>query len=167
MSEFLAKEEGYPIKCEDLKFENAFLEKDILWENLGSNQLVAGIKQWVFCIFLFIFFLFIMVPTNLLNALEKGDNHCWKEFVNFLKPNLVLIINALVPICIDISLSKESYLTKSSRDISKMRRTYFFVVLNTLLLPITATSVEAFTSQLSSKDGLLNLPDMISNGLMS
>jgi len=90
-----------------------------------------------------------------------------ERIFNFLKPNLVLIINALVPICIDIPLSKESYLTKSSRDISKMRRTYFFVVLNTLLLPITATSVEAFTSQLSSKDGLLNLPDMISNGLMS
>jgi len=29
--EFLKKEEGFPVKCEDLKFEAAFLEKDIIW----------------------------------------------------------------------------------------------------------------------------------------
>lgn len=87
-----------------------------------------------------------MVPTNVINTLNKGDNYYWKEFVNFLKPNVVLIINALVPACINFSLSKESYLTKSSQENSKMKRIYFFVVLNTLILPITATSIETFVS---------------------
>jgi len=47
-----------------------------------------------------------------------------------------------------------------------MKRIYFFVALNTLILPITASSVEAFTSQMTSEKGVLNLPDMISGGLM-
>jgi len=149
-----------------LQFENAFLEKDILWENLDSNQTVATIKQWVFSIFLFIFFLFLMVPTNVISIMKKGKNPYWEQFVNFLQPNLILIINGLVPACINFSLSKESYLTKSSKDNSKMKRIYFFVALNTLILPITATSVETFTKQMTSKDGMLNLPNMISNGLM-
>jgi hypothetical protein len=78
-----------------------------------------------------------------------------------------LIINAIVPACINFSLSKEGYLTKSDKDRSKMNRIYFFVALNTLILPITATSVEGlFSKKMLSKDGVLNFPDMISNGLM-
>jgi hypothetical protein len=49
-----------------------------------------------------------------------------------------------------------------------MKRIYFFVALNTLILPITATSVENFTKQMTAKDGkgIFDLPSMISNGLM-
>ena len=58
-------------------------------------------------------------------------------------------------------------MTKSDKDRRKMNRIYFFVALNTLILPITATSVEGlFSKKMLSKDGVLNFPDMISNGLM-
>jgi hypothetical protein len=83
-----------------------------------------------------------MVPTNIINTLNHGDNKLWREFVSFLTPNVVLIINAMIPACVNFSLSKESYLTKSSKDNVKMKRMFFFVMLNTLILPVTATSVE-------------------------
>jgi hypothetical protein len=131
-----------------------------MWENLDSNQTIAQIKQWVFCVFLFIFFLFLMVPTNVFNLMNRGNNKLWREFVSFLQPNLVLIINGLIPACVNFSLSKESYLKKSSKDTSYMKRIYFFVVLNTLILPITATSVESIFKQMQNKNPL-NLPQMI------
>ena len=45
----------------------AFIENDIIWENLDSNQMVAKIKQFVFCILLLVFFLILMTPANVLS----------------------------------------------------------------------------------------------------
>ena len=84
LEDFIKRDDGIPINYRDLKFESAFLEKDILWENLDSNQIVAAIKQWVFCVFLFVFFLFLMVPTNVISVLKGGKNPLWNKFVNFL-----------------------------------------------------------------------------------
>ena len=85
LEDFIIRDDvGFPINYKDLKFESAFLEKDILWENLDSNQIVAAIKQWVFCVLLFIFFLFLMVPTNVISVLKGGNNPLWNKFVNFL-----------------------------------------------------------------------------------
>ena len=74
----------YQIRLANIKAEEPFLMDDIMWENLDSNQTVAVIKQWVFCVFLFIFFLFLMVPTNVFNLMNRGDNKLWRGFVSFL-----------------------------------------------------------------------------------
>ena len=61
-----------------------------------------------------------------------------KNFVSFIQPYLIVLINVLIPIVVTITLKFKGYLTKSDREIAKMRRIYFFVMLNTIILPLAS-----------------------------
>jgi len=92
------------------------------------------------------------------------------------QPYLVIILNALIPTFVDFTLKwGQGYLTRSSRDQAKMKRIFFFVMLNTLILPLVAqTSALAFfkdiTDHVTSDVNITSiayLPNMISGNLMS
>jgi len=65
-------------------------------------------------------------------------------FTTYFYPLAVIFVNfVIIPSLIEICVSYEDHVRKSAVVGSSMRRIFFFMLLNTLLIPITATgSVE-------------------------
>lgn len=63
----------------------------------------------------------------------------------YFEPMIALIINfVIIPFLIDAACLVEDYKRKSTRSNNLMRRVFFFMFLNTLILPILKTSVYVF-----------------------
>ena len=63
----------------------------------------------------------------------------------YFEPMIALIINfVMIPFLIDAACLVEDYRRKSTRSNNLMRRVFFFMLLNTLVLPICKTSVHVF-----------------------
>jgi hypothetical protein len=176
----------------DINFMNVvstkpFLEKNILWENLDSNRLCAGLIQFILLILVLVFFIILMTPANVLNDLnsihktlgkKNAISNLWKDLISLVQPYIVIITNALIPIVVDLSLNNfKGYLTRSDKDIAKMKRIVFFLMLNTLILPLVADSTAfelfgGFFDKVNKKGNegineIVNFPLLISSNLMS
>lgn len=74
---------------------------------------------------------------------------------------MIIIINfTIIPLLINISVTHEDHESKSSMENIRIGRIYFFMLLNIVLIPITATgsAVELFDN--ASKKGI-NWGEMI------
>ena len=79
-----------------------------------------------------------------------------------------LCINfGLIPSMIDFTTLIEDYRRKSSMQISIMKKIFFFMFVNTLLIPILATTGLNETLKKLNKDKILNWPNIISAQLMA
>lgn len=125
----------------------AYLESDIIWVNLKKNQLFAIIKRVIFFILLVVFSLVLLTPTYAMellkpikNAIEKKVNNetISSLIASYFAPIVTLTINfGIIPLCIDLSTEGEDFRRKSSRQISIMNRIFFFMFINTLIIPVT------------------------------
>lgn len=71
----------------------------------------------------------------------------------YFEPMIALIINfIMIPFLIDIACFVEDYRRKSTRSNNLMRRIFFFMFLNTLILPILKTSVHVFFQMIAEKE---------------
>tara|TARA_B110000285_G_scaffold48711_1_gene55217 strand:+ start:458 stop:940 length:483 start_codon:yes stop_codon:yes gene_type:complete len=99
----------------------------------------------------------------------------YKNLLSLIQPYLVIIINAMIPTFVDLTLKAfKGYLTRSDRDKAKMKRIFFFVTLNTLILPLVTESsamgiYEDFSKRLAGNGtgAIFDLPTLISSNLMS
>jgi len=101
---------------------------------------------------LLVFFCFlVLTPTYAVNLLDplRFALEKWLKDVTFLtqlistyfQPLIVILINfVLIPSLIELSILFEDHIRQSSVQSSIMRRIFFFMLLNTLLIPVTATS---------------------------
>ena len=88
--------------------------------------------------------------------------------VAYFEPLVVLFVNFLViPLLIDISCEFEDFRRKSSRQLSIMKRIYFFMLLNTVLVPIASSQTMLyFFEQLKSRD-IRTWPELLSSNLIA
>ena len=89
-------------------------------------------------------------------------------FSTYFYPLVVIFVNFIViPSLIEICVSFEDHVRKSAVVGSSMRRIFIFMLLNTLLIPITATgSLDEFYEQ-AKIQGIEHIPSMLSNNMMA
>jgi hypothetical protein len=61
----------------------------------------------------------------------------------------------------------EDYLKESSKQISIMKKIYFFMLLNTLLIPITETSTAQLLFEKLGATYIEEWPDLVSTNMMT
>ena len=73
----------------------------------------------------------------------------------------------LIPFFIDVMVALEDHPTKSSRQITILNRNFFFMLLNSLLLPLTGlASIKAFWKALENEE-VVNWPSYFAANLMT
>jgi hypothetical protein len=73
----------------------------------------------------------------------------------------------LIPFFIDIMVMCEDHRTKSSRQIAILNRNFFFMLVNSLLLPLTGlTTIKAFIQALEQED-VVNWPYYFAKNLLT
>ena len=83
-------------------------------------------------------------------------------------PIIVITINfGVIPLLIDISSEFEGFRRKSSRQISIMRRIFIFMLLNTLIIPVTQTSTVLILFEELGSSEVWTWPDMLGTNLMA
>jgi hypothetical protein len=136
----------------DLIITKAYLQCDIIWENLGKSPVYAIVKRSALFLALFVISLMILTPTYAFEFLTPLYNSIIHRFQDdemvssyikaYFEPCIELMINfVFIPFLIDFSCQYEDFRRKSSRQISIMRRIYIFMFINTLLLPLSANIV--------------------------
>lgn len=101
--------------------------------------------------------IFLVTPITLIatasNILTKMGKDNWltnPTLSTYLSTYITLLVNViLIPAFIDIMVIFEDFHTKSERQRSILKRVFFFMLLNSLLLPLTgATAINVFLQQL-------------------
>lgn len=73
----------------------------------------------------------------------------------------------LIPFFIDIVVMMEDHKTKSSRQVAILNRNFFFMLLNSLLLPLTGlTTIKSFIQALEEQD-VMNWPSYFAKNLLT
>lgn len=117
-----------------------------------------------------------MTPTNSLSLLESlkfggGKNvfsALWLDIISILQPLVMIIINfTIIPLLIDLSISFEDYETKSQMENVRIGRIYFFMILNIILIPVTAASSALALIKSASSKTPDNWGNLLAANLMS
>ena len=141
----------------------AYVESDIIWDNLKKSQITAIVKRTFLFIALLIISFLLITPTYAITVLDPIKTDLQKNFKNaklsqyiseWFSPLITLTINfGMIPSLIDFSALLEDYRRKSSLQISIMRRIFFFMFVNTLIIPLANNvSVIDFIKQLGQND---------------
>ena len=139
------------IDLRQVRSNNPYLESDLKWENIGKDWGLAQFKRLIFFILIVLFSVLILTPTYAYAILAPVESHLKNWFKNlsivtklitaYFQPLIVIFINfVVIPGLIDISVLFEDHRRESSVQVTIIRRIYFFMILNTLLIPITFTS---------------------------
>jgi hypothetical protein len=111
---------------------------------------------------LFAFSIVVITPVSLakllkplLDSLENvfGESSFLGTLLtSYFSTLILLILNfAIIPILIDLTAALEDHRTKSSKQIAIMKKNFFFMVVNTIFIPLTGqASIELFLSFLAS-----------------
>lgn len=134
-----------------INVKQAFLQSDIKWENIQKNRKYAHFKRFSLFILLVLFSVLILSPINAINTLEPMRialenivsklSFAQQLLRTYFSDWIIILINfVIIPFLIDLCTQHEDYLKESSKQVSIMKKIYFFMLLNTLLIPITSTS---------------------------
>jgi hypothetical protein len=157
-------------------FSPAFPETDILWENLPLDSMLSMIKSTILLVLLLLFSIVLLTPLLLINMSQNviedtniGAN--WMQnpkFNTYLTTAMTMMMNViLIPFFIDIVVMMEDHKTKSSRQVTILNRNFFFMLLNSLLLPLTGlTTIKSFIQALEDQD-LVNWPSYFAKNLLT
>jgi hypothetical protein len=83
---------------------------------------------------------------------------------------VIIFINFIViPGLIEVSIAFEDYQTRSDQNIVIVRRVFFFMILNTLLIPVTGTTtaVQLFERFRDAEGGIDMWPNLLSQNIMT
>ena len=81
---------------------------------------------------------------------------------------VVIFINfSVIPLLVDLSAASEGYHTKSEVKIVTTHRIYFFMLLNTLLIPVTGSASALNLFESVQGESVAKVPSMLSANLMS
>ena len=73
----------------------------------------------------------------------------------------------IIPFLIDLCSMQEDYLKESSKQVSIMKKIYFFMLLNTLLIPITETSTAQLLFEKLGHTDIEEWPNLVSTNMMT
>ncbi|XP_061602643.1 CSC1-like protein 1 [Cololabis saira] len=135
--------------------------KSVYWENLS----VRGFSWFIRCVIInfFVFFLltFLTTPTIIINTIDKFNvtkpiYYLNSPIISQFFPTLLLwSFSALLPTIVYYSTLGEAHWSRSSEQLSMMRKLYFFLLFMVLILPsLGLTSLAVFFRWLFDKEFL-------------
>lgn len=148
------------------------------WENLGANQHFATFKRVLFFLLVVLISLTLLTPTYAINMLDPLKYTLSKLVVRvsfltqmiatYFTPLIIIFINfVIIPSLVDFSVLFEDHQRESNIQISIIWRIFFFMLLNTLLIPITeASTAQVFFQKLEAKH-LEEWPTLLSGNMMT
>lgn len=150
----------------------AELPSNLIWSNLGSHWLLNSIKRFFILFTILTLSFLLLTPTyalQILTTLFKDNYSSFSGFVlNYLPPLIVVWINfSLIPMMIQFGAQYEGHQTKSGLNSSVINKTFGFMMLNTLLLPVTETSSAISLAQNLQKIDIFSWPRYLSSNLMN
>ena len=161
-----------------INVKQAFLQSDIKWENIQKNRKYAYFKRISLFILLVLFSVLILSPINAISTLEPMRialekivsklSFAQQLLRTYFSDWISIFINfVIIPFLIDLCTQHEDYLKESSKQVSIMKKIYFFMLLNTLLIPITSTSTAQFFFEKLGKTDIDEWPNLVSTNMMT
>ncbi|XP_068198301.1 CSC1-like protein 1 isoform X2 [Antennarius striatus] len=125
--------------------------KDLYWENLSVSGFPWYIRYLMLNLLLFFLLLFLTTPTIIISVLDKLNvtqpiYYIDSPLVNQYFPTLLLwTFSSLLPTIVYYSTLGESHWTRTSEQMSVMRKLYFLLLFMVLILPsLGLTSLAVF-----------------------
>lgn len=135
-------------------FASAYSESDIIWEDVYKDSITSAIKTFMLWILLLTLSVLIITPLILTSISTEIISNLHIDITFLDNTNKSLYISSamtvfcnviLIPFLIDIMVLLEDHHTKSRRQLAILNRNYFFMLLNSFLLPLTLqSSIKAF-----------------------
>lgn len=137
----------------------AYPESDIIWADLYKDKIISIVKTLILWVLLLLISVVLLTPIILLNMSNEiitmfNLDKSWLSknvYNNYLSSLMTMLMNViLIPFFIDIMVMIEDYHTKSQRQVAILNRNFIFMVLNSLLLPLTSlTTIKSLASALN------------------
>ena len=176
--EKISIQEARSMGMERILISKAYLQNDIVWTNLKKSVYIGTVKR------IFLFVSLLLLSLTWLNPIKAVDTFMpvkdqMKEWFSeedkivrlisdYFKPCVYMTINfCIIPCIIDTSVYFEDYRRKSSQQISIMRRTYLFMLINTFLVPITQIDDPWLLITTMSRQEPLQWNQVFGNSLMT
>uniref|UniRef100_A0A3Q0SIY5 Transmembrane protein 63A n=1 Tax=Amphilophus citrinellus TaxID=61819 RepID=A0A3Q0SIY5_AMPCI len=132
--------------------------KNVYWENLSVRGFCWYLRYVMLNVFLFILLTLFTTPTIIINIMDKFNVTKPIYYLNspvisqFFPTLLLWTFSALLPTIVYYSTLGEAHWSRSSEQLSMMRKLYFFLLFMVLLLPsLGLTSLAVFFRWLFDK----------------
>ncbi|XP_028253024.1 CSC1-like protein 1 [Parambassis ranga] len=135
--------------------------KNVFWDNLSVRGIVWYLRYVALNFLLFFLLTFLTTPTIIINTMDKFNvtkpiHYLNSPIVSQFFPTLLLwSFSALLPTIVYYSTLGEAHWSRSSEQLSMMRKLYFFLLFMVLILPsLGLTSLAVFFRWLFDKEFL-------------
>ncbi|XP_042359515.1 CSC1-like protein 1 [Plectropomus leopardus] len=136
--------------------------KNVYWDNLSVRGFQWYMRYLMLNFFLFFLLTFLTTPTIIINTMDKFNVTMPIYYLNspiisqFFPTLLLWTFSALLPTIVYYSTIGESHWSRSSEQLSMMRKLYFFLLFMVLILPsLGLTSLAVFLRWLFDKEFLV------------
>lgn len=147
------QEEEIAVINNNFKLENVNIQvdqmiepSDIIWKNIGGDRGVNYLRQIMCSVLMFLILIFATTPTVLFSAIKsivysEDYDLDWihNPVIDFIKtyspPIAILMLNQMLLILIDFMIGYEKHYTLSRMQNSVFRKTYFYFIMNMLIIP--------------------------------
>jgi hypothetical protein len=156
------------------KFSHAYPESDMIWEDIYKDSVMSGIKTFLLLVLLLLISIVLLTPLVLLNMSSEVVTNLnievkWLDkttYNTYLSTAMTMLMNViLIPFFIDIMVLIEDFPTKSERQLAILNRNFFFMLMNSLLLPLTGlTTIKVLLMALANEE-LTNWPEYLAQNL--
>ncbi|XP_010737593.2 CSC1-like protein 1 [Larimichthys crocea] len=137
--------------------------KNVYWENLSVRGFKWFARYVMLNLCLFVLLTFLTTPTIIINTIDKFNVTKPIQYLNspiitqFFPTLLLWSFSALLPTIVYYSTLGEAHWSRSSEQLSMMRKLYFFLLFMVLILPsLGLTSLAVFFRWLFDKSFLSN-----------
>ncbi|KAM7368040.1 hypothetical protein PAMP_014293 [Pampus punctatissimus] len=135
--------------------------KNVYWDNLSTQGFSWFMRYVMLNFFLFFLLTFLTTPTIIINTIDKFNVTKPIYYLNsaiisqFFPTFLLWVFSALLPTIVYYSTLGEAHWTRSSEQLSMLRKLYFFLLFMVLILPsLGLTSLAVFFRWLFDKEFL-------------
>ncbi|XP_035534092.1 CSC1-like protein 1 [Morone saxatilis] len=150
-----------PLKVYKWRVSFAHHPKNVYWQSLSVRGFSWYMRYMTINFFLFFLLTFLTTPTIIINTIDKFNvtkpiYYLNSPIISQFFPTLLLwTFSALLPTIVYYSTLGEAHWTRSSEQLSMMRKLYFFLLFMVLILPsLGLTSLAVFFRWLFDKEFL-------------
>jgi hypothetical protein len=146
----------------------------MIWEDIYKDSVMSGIKTFLLLVLLLLISIVLLTPLVLLNMSSEVVTNLnievkWLDkttYNTYLSTAMTMLMNViLIPFFIDIMVLIEDFPTKSERQLAILNRNFFFMLMNSLLLPLTGlTTIKVLLMALANEE-LTNWPEYLAQNL--
>ena len=150
----------------------------MIWGNIGASKAMARFKRVAFFLLILVVSVTLLTPTYAINMLDPLRYILGKLVLNvsfltqliatYFSVLVIIFINfIIIPFLIDLAVMFEDHQRKSTVQMTIIWRIYFFMLLNTLLIPITESSTTQYFFQKLKNKNIDQWPTLLSGNMMT